>query len=72
MLGLPEPDDSIVRNEFHHRFLGLALEAYRREEISRGKLKELAFMVKLTAKEFERLIEDAGLNDDGPALARTQ
>lgn len=72
MLGLPEPDDSIVRNEFRHRFLGLALEAYRREEISRGKLKELATMVDLTADELDRLIEDAGLDDDEPALARAK
>ena len=72
MLGLPEPDDSIVRNEFHHRFLGLALEAYRREEISRGKLRELAAMVDLTADDLDRLLEDAGLDDGEPALARTQ
>ena len=72
LLGLPEPDDAIVRNEFRHRFLGLALEAYRREEISRGKLKELAIMVDLTADELDRLVEDAGLDDDEPALARAQ
>lgn len=72
LLGLPEPDDSIVRDEFHHRFLGLALEAYRREEISRGKLRELATMVDLTADELDRLVNDAGLDDDELALARTQ
>ncbi len=72
LLGLPEPDDSIIRNEFRHRFLGLALEAYRREEISRGKLKELATMVNLTADELDSLLEDAGLDDDEPAVARTQ
>ena len=72
MLGLPEPDDSIVRNEFHHRFLGLALEAYRREEISRGKLKELALMVQLTADDLDRLIVDAGLDGDALASARKQ
>lgn len=72
LLGIPEPDDSIVRNEFHHRFLGLALEAYRREEISRGKLRELATMVDLTADDLDRLVQDAGLDDDEPALARTK
>lgn len=72
LLGLPEPDDSIVRNEFRHRFLGLALEAYRREEISRGKLTELATLVDLTADDLDRLLEDAGLNDDESALARTR
>lgn len=72
LLGLAEPDDSMVRDEFRHRFLGLALEAYRREEISRGKLKELATMVDLTADDLDRLVNDAGLDDDEPALARTQ
>jgi Zn-dependent peptidase ImmA (M78 family)/transcriptional regulator with XRE-family HTH domain len=68
LLGLPEPDLSEVRNEFSHRFLGLALEAYRREEISRGKLDELAGMVDLEADHVDRLLEDAGLDDaDAPA-----
>jgi hypothetical protein len=57
---------------FHHRFLGLALEAYRREEISRGKLKELATLVDLTADDLDCLVVDTGLDDDEPALARTQ
>jgi Zn-dependent peptidase ImmA (M78 family) len=64
LLGLPEPDHEAVRNEFRHRFLGLALEAYRRDEISRGKLKELAAMVALTQADLDRLIEDAGLDED--------
>ena len=72
LLGLPEPDDSILRNEFHHRFLGLALEAYRRGEISRGKLWELATMVDLKAADLDRLVEDAGVDGDEPALARTR
>ena len=29
-------------------------------------------MVDLTADELDRLVEDAGLDDDVPALARTQ
>jgi Zn-dependent peptidase ImmA (M78 family)/transcriptional regulator with XRE-family HTH domain len=72
LLGLAEPDDSMVRDEFRHRFLGLALEAYRREEISRGKLKELALMVQLTADDLERLIVDAGLDSGPSASARKQ
>ncbi|HEX9942195.1 MAG TPA: XRE family transcriptional regulator [Thermoanaerobaculia bacterium] len=63
LLGLPEPDHTEIRNEFRHRFLGLALEAYRREEISRGKLKELAAMVDLPAAELDKLIDDAGFDD---------
>lgn len=67
-LGLPEPDHVESRNEFRHRFLGLALEAYRRSEISRGKLDELASMVELKVDQLDRLIEDAGLDDDEPEL----
>lgn len=70
LLGLSEPDHMEIRNEFRHRFLGLALEAYRREEISRGKLKELAGKVGLTAEELDRLIEEAGLDEDAPAPVR--
>jgi hypothetical protein len=39
-------------------------EAYRREEISRGKLKELAAMVALPADELDNLMADAGLDSD--------
>jgi hypothetical protein len=72
LLGLPDPDDSIVRNESRHRFLGFAIEAYRREEISRGKLRELATMVDLTADDLDRLLDDAGPDDGEPALAQTR
>jgi Zn-dependent peptidase ImmA (M78 family)/transcriptional regulator with XRE-family HTH domain len=64
LLGLSEPDHAEIRNQFRHRFLGLALEAYRREEISRGKLKELAAMVSLPAEELDNLLDDAGFDDD--------
>ena len=41
LLELTEPDHAKERNRFRQRFLGLALEAFRREEISRAKLDEL-------------------------------
>jgi Zn-dependent peptidase ImmA (M78 family) len=59
--GLSEPNHEEARNEFKHRFLGLALEAYRREEISMGKLKELSAMVELSSRDLERLMEETGL-----------
>lgn len=69
LLGLPEPDHAEIRNEFQHRFLGLALEAYRREEISRGKLKEVAAMVGVSGDDFDLLLEGAGINgEDSPTL----
>lgn len=39
--GFPEPDDASEREQFRARFLHLALEAYRQEEITRRKLLEL-------------------------------
>jgi len=63
LLGLPEPEQEEVRNEFRQRLLSLGLEAFRREEISRGKLAELAAMVGLSHREMESLLEDA---DPGP------
>jgi Zn-dependent peptidase ImmA (M78 family)/transcriptional regulator with XRE-family HTH domain len=41
LLELSEPDHVEERNRFRRRFLSLALEAFRREGISRAKLEEL-------------------------------
>ena len=67
-----DPTDSESRNEFRHRFLSLALEAYRRDEISRGKLTELAAMVKLNSDDVDRILGYAELDDDAPQLGHTQ
>ena len=64
LLGLPDPDHQAVRNEFRHRFVGLGLEAYRRHQITRGKLVELGAMVDLDAPAIDQLIEQGGLGDD--------
>lgn len=64
VLGLPEPDHAAARDEFRSRFLGLSLEAYRREKITLGKLRELAGLVG-AAGDVERLLEEAGLGQDG-------
>jgi len=65
ILGLPEPDHRTSRNEFRHRFVGLALEAFRRDVVSRSKLVEVAALVGVDARDVDRAIEDLGL-DDGP------
>jgi len=67
LLGLPEPDHQARRNEFRHRFLGLAIEAFRRAEISRAKLVEVAAMVDVDASDVDRATSDLGLDDDGGA-----
>lgn len=64
LLGLSEPDHTEMRNWFLHRFLTLALEAYRREEISRGKFLELALMVGLTESQLDQLIYESGIEDN--------
>jgi Zn-dependent peptidase ImmA (M78 family)/DNA-binding XRE family transcriptional regulator len=62
-LGLPEPDHEGARNWFHQRILGLALEAYRREEISFGKLIELAGMLGVDRDSVDRLVDESGLGE---------
>lgn len=63
-LDLPEPDDEMARNEFRHRFLALALEAYRRDEITRAKLRELGGMVAVADEELEGVLREME-QDDG-------
>lgn len=63
LLDLPEVDHEAARNEFRHRFLSLALEAFRKSEISRAKLVELAGMVDLGPEDVTRLLRETGLED---------
>ncbi len=63
LLDLREVDHEAARNAFRHRFLGLALEALRRSEISRAKLVELGGMVDLGPEEVARLLHETGLED---------
>lgn len=52
------------RDEFRLRFLGLALEAYRREKITRAKLRELSRLVGYDDATLESLLENAGLDGE--------
>lgn len=51
------------RGLFRHQFLGLALEAYRREVITRHKLGELAQLLDLSEDDLERLLQNVGIED---------
>jgi hypothetical protein len=62
-LGLPDADHTAAENEFRRRYLSLALEAYRREFLSKGKLSELATMVGIDSDAVDGLIESAGIDD---------
>jgi hypothetical protein len=62
-LSAPEgtPGES-ARDDFRRRFLGLALEAYRRDEITRSKLGELASLVEMKPTDVRSAICSAGLD----------
>jgi hypothetical protein len=60
LLQLPEVDDEEARDEYRHRFLSLALEAFRRSEISRSKLSELGNMIGLGDAELAELLDSIG------------
>lgn len=62
-LAAPEaPHADTSRKDFRRRFLALALEAYRREEITRSKLTELAAMVQLGRHELADALVSAKLD----------
>jgi Zn-dependent peptidase ImmA (M78 family)/transcriptional regulator with XRE-family HTH domain len=65
-LGLRAPDDAHEKQWFRRRFLGRALEAFRREIISRRKLDELGALVELDHAAMERLLDAAGLAETSP------
>jgi Zn-dependent peptidase ImmA (M78 family) len=63
-LGMPDPEEHWRRPEFRHRFLSLGLEAYRREQISRSKLVELARLVDVSSEGMDRLIDESGFESE--------
>ena len=65
LLQLPQRDEDAARDEYRHRFLSLALEAFRRQAISRSKLNELASIIDLGPNEVGDLLERIGLVDTG-------
>jgi Zn-dependent peptidase ImmA (M78 family)/transcriptional regulator with XRE-family HTH domain len=65
LLNLPdsEGDDA---DGFRHRVLGLALEAFRRELITRSRLDEMAVLLSMSEDEVTGLLRQAGLGCEGP------
>jgi Zn-dependent peptidase ImmA (M78 family)/transcriptional regulator with XRE-family HTH domain len=61
MLSLPDSDED-ERDEFRHRVLNLALEAYRRELITRAKFGDVAKLLSMTNAAINKLLNKAGLN----------
>jgi Zn-dependent peptidase ImmA (M78 family)/transcriptional regulator with XRE-family HTH domain len=62
-LALPDLDHEAARDTFRHRFLGLGLEALRRDAITHAKLVELAQMVGVSSAALARLLHDGALDD---------
>ncbi|MXW73922.1 MAG: ImmA/IrrE family metallo-endopeptidase [Chromatiales bacterium] len=62
LLGLPKPDHQSQRNAFRRRFLGMGLEALRRENISRAHLIQVADMVEVSPDEVDQAISALGLD----------
>ncbi len=62
-LHAPEPAAEVnLSDDFRRRFLSLALEAYRREEITLSKLNELASMVGVERAGLSRMLASVGLD----------
>ena len=61
-LAAPEAPEKVSRDDFRRRFLALALETYRRDEITRSKLAELAAMVHLAANDLQAALTSANLD----------
>lgn len=68
-LDLPTLDHEELRNAFKQRFLGLALEAFRREEISKGKLRELMNLLGCPADALDPLSGEAPWDSPSKAPA---
>ena len=54
--------DQFSRDDFRRRFMGLALEAYRRDEITKAKLIELAGMVELGRSDVKTVLASMQLD----------
>ncbi len=61
LLALPDEEDD-DKDAFRHRVLSLALEAYRRELITRSKLVELAALLSTQEGEIHKLLQRVGLD----------
>lgn len=67
LLGLNEISEEENISAFYRRYLVLALEAYRREKISRRKLIEIACKLGVGASEIEQVVQSLGLAHEEPA-----
>lgn len=69
LLEISDPDANGARDEFRHRFLALALEAFRRAKISRGKFHELGRMVAANSEDIDSNLKALGIDGPDPETA---
>jgi Zn-dependent peptidase ImmA (M78 family)/transcriptional regulator with XRE-family HTH domain len=67
VLALPEINHEAARHTFRQRFVRLALEAWRRDKITRAKLVELAGMVEVGSTDLTHVLQDVALDDQEEA-----
>jgi Zn-dependent peptidase ImmA (M78 family)/transcriptional regulator with XRE-family HTH domain len=67
LLNLPDSEGADDKDGFRHRVLSLALEAYRRELITRSKFVEVAVLLAMGEVEVRELLQQAGLGNGAPA-----
>lgn len=67
LLDLPDSESADDKDGFRHRVLGLALETYRRELITRSKFVEVAVLLSMGEVDVNELLQQAGLGNGAPA-----
>jgi len=64
LLRLPEAESAVAREAFRSRLLSLALEAYRREKITRRKLREVADLAGFSDLDVDSLFASTDPDED--------
>ena len=67
LLGVPRLDHQPARDERRGRLVALAMEACRRDQITRAKLRELAALIEIDDVCLQWVIEEAGIGEPEPA-----
>ena len=67
LLGVPGLDREPARDKRRGRFVALAMEACRRDQITRARLRELAALIDIDDGCLQRVIEEIGIGEPEPA-----
>lgn len=67
LIGAPGLDHEPVRDKRRGRLVALAMEAFRRDQITRAKLRELAALIEIDDAGLQSVIEEVGIVEPEPA-----